>query len=336
MSDAAGALPEFVIERVFDAPREVVWRAWAEPEVLAKWLGPRGTRTDMLQHCMQPGGVAHFRMTIRDRPSWYGRFVFQEVDAPRTLRWRHMFADAEGNPARNPWEDDWPLVLMTTVRFTEEGDKTRVRLSWVPVDAAPEELATFAGGMKTMKAGWSGSFETLDGLLPGMGDRDHKSTGALHIGKKGERQLEIVRRFAAPRVDVWRAFTEPALISKWMLGPGSAWTMPVCEVDLRPGGQSRYVWRSADGQEMGVTGTFVEVEAPGRMVHDEIFDEDWYDGPARIETVFEAVEGGTRVRMTITYRNPEARDRVFGTPMAQGMEAGYQRLDATLAARAAA
>lgn len=330
------ALPEFVIERVFDAPREAVWRAWAEPALLARWLGPKGTATEMLGHRLEPGGVAHFRMSLRDRSPWYGRFVFQEVDAPRRLRWRHMFADAEGNPARNPWDDDWPLVLMTTVTFADEGERTRVRLSWVPVDAEPEELAAFAGGMKVMKAGWSGSFAILDGLLPDMGPPDARFAGALHVAKAGERQLELLRVFRAPPAQVWRAFTEPSLIRRWMLGPGDEWTMPVCEVDLRPGGRSRYVWRGRDGAEMGVTGTFVEVDPPRRTVHDEIFDEDWYDGPARIVTAFEAVEGGTRLRMTITYRTAEARDGVFETQMIWGMETGYRKLDALLGDRGAA
>lgn len=331
MSDAQGAPPEFVIERTFDAPRDVVWRAWTEPALLAQWLGPAGCEMRMLRHCMRPGGVVHFQMTMPDAEPYYGRFEVEEVDAPHRLRWRHMFADAAGAPARNPWDPTWPLMLATTVTLTEDGERTRVRLTWAPIEAIEAERASFEAGLASCRQGWSGSFAALDGLLPDV-DADTRSAGHLRMRKDDGRSLELVRHFAAPPEAVFRAFTEPDLIRVWMLGPDDKWTMPVCTVDLRPGGRSRYVWKADTGEEMGVTGTFVEVDPPRRLVHDEIFDEDWYDGPARITTEFAPTAGGTRVTMTIRYRTAIARDRVFSTPMIRGMEAGYRKLDRRLGA----
>jgi len=67
------------------------------------------------------------------------------------------------------------------------------------------------------------------------------STRTLTVKSVGDRDLLIVRDFDAPRTLVFEAITSPALLQRWLPGPG--WTMPVCEVDLKPGGSFRYVWR---------------------------------------------------------------------------------------------
>ena len=85
-------------------------------------------------------------------------------------------------------------------------------------------------------------------------------------------EVRVTRDFAAPRTLVWQAHTDPKLVTRWMLGP-PGWSMPVCEMDVRPGGKYRWRWCSDDnGKEFGFFGEFLEVDAPARMKHEENYD----------------------------------------------------------------
>jgi uncharacterized protein YndB with AHSA1/START domain len=108
--------------------------------------------------------------------------------------------------------------------------------------------------------------------------------------------------------------------------------MTVCEVDLRPGGAYRYAWRNDDGREMGMGGVYREVVAPERILATEKFDESWYPGEALIDTVLTEAGGKTTCTMTLLYESKEARDIASGSGMAEGMEAGFDRLETVLAA----
>jgi uncharacterized protein YndB with AHSA1/START domain len=151
----------------------------------------------------------------------------------------------------------------------------------------------------------------------------------LTVAQSGDTDLIVTRTFNAPRDLVFQAFGEPALVQRWMLGP-PGWTMPVCEIDLRPGGKFRYVWRKEGGAEMGMGGTYLEVEAPTRTVHEEVFDEDWTGGRTVVTTLLTESGGVTTMTMTIRYASPEGRAQAIATPMLDGMEASYSGLDALL------
>lgn len=153
----------------------------------------------------------------------------------------------------------------------------------------------------------------------------------LELSTPSATEVLILRRFDAPRHLVFEAFTSAELIPLWMLGP-EGWSMPVCEVDLRPGGGYRHVWRKDGEPDLALTGTFVDVQPPERTVARERFDDDWTQGETLVTTEFEAQEdGGTLVRLTVEYASPEARDAAARSGMAVGMEAGYARLDQLLA-----
>lgn len=152
----------------------------------------------------------------------------------------------------------------------------------------------------------------------------------MNITTPSDLEVVITRDFDAPRQLVWDAHTQPDLIRRWLLGP-PGWTMPVCEVDLRVGGAYRYVWRSEEGVEMGMGGTFREVAAPERIVNTQLFDQDWTGGET-IGTMVLTEDGGrTHMVNTILYASKAARDGALSTGMTEGMEAGYASLDALLA-----
>jgi uncharacterized protein YndB with AHSA1/START domain len=162
------------------------------------------------------------------------------------------------------------------------------------------------------------------------------SNSDLKVEARGERELVISRTFNAPADLVFDAHTKPELVRQWLLGP-EGWTMPVCEIDLRPGGKYRYVWKKQKtGDEMGMGGEFREVSRPGRYVATEKFDESWYPGDAVSTTTFEERDGKTALQNVMRYESREAREAVLASPMEEGLEAGYDRLNTLLNKRAQA
>lgn len=151
-----------------------------------------------------------------------------------------------------------------------------------------------------------------------------------------DREVMVTRSFKAPRALVFRAFTEPALVRRWMLGP-PGWSMPVCEMDVRAGGTYRWRWRSdTDGKEFGFAGTFREVQPPSRLVHTEGYDPgtvgDGYpmgDG-ALVTTTFTEEGGITTMTIVMDFGSQEARDAAVKTGMTDGMEQSYQLLERVL------
>jgi uncharacterized protein YndB with AHSA1/START domain len=157
-----------------------------------------------------------------------------------------------------------------------------------------------------------------------------KSTGKLEITTPSERELAMTRVFEAPRRLVFDALTKPELVKRWLLGP-DGWSMPVCEIDLRVGGSLRYLWRHADGREMGMRGVFREIVRPERLVHTEVFDDPWYPGEGLDTVVLKEVRGKTTLTSTVRYESKEVRDAVLKSPMESGVARSYDRLEEILA-----
>src|SRR5581483_6335011 len=87
-----------------------------------------------------------------------------------------------------------------------------------------------------------------------------------------EREVKVTRSFRAPRTLIYRAYTEPELVRRWLLGP-PGWSMPVCEMDLRVGGRFNWRWRSEEnGSEFGFSGAFREVQPAAKIVHTQAYD----------------------------------------------------------------
>jgi uncharacterized protein (TIGR03086 family) len=150
-------------------------------------------------------------------------------------------------------------------------------------------------------------------------------TATLTAEPIGDRTIRIVRSFRAPRQLVFDAHTKPELVPRWM-GPAD-WPFTACEIDLRPGGAFRYEMRGPGGEEMVIRGTYDAVDPPSRLVATVTFDDDWTGGATVNTTIFDEVAGITTVTVLIDHVSREARDGALATPMAEGMEAGFRRLD---------
>jgi uncharacterized protein YndB with AHSA1/START domain len=116
----------FVISRDFDAPRDLVWKSWTEPERLKHWWGPKGFVVHTCKVDLRPGGRFHYGMSAPDGSDMWGRFVYREIDPPRRLVFITSFSDPDGGLTRHPGHLHWPLQLLSTVTFRKAGNRTTV------------------------------------------------------------------------------------------------------------------------------------------------------------------------------------------------------------------
>jgi uncharacterized protein YndB with AHSA1/START domain len=147
-----------------------------------------------------------------------------------------------------------------------------------------------------------------------------------------DREIVLLRDFDAPRERVFAAWTRPELLARWW-GPGR-FTLPVCEVDLRPGGAYRFVMRGPDGREFPVGGVYREVVPPERLVYTSRLDlEGAPSFEGTVTATFADRDGRTTLTLRTLYETREQRDAALRMQMAEGYGESFDRLDAALADR---
>lgn len=151
----------------------------------------------------------------------------------------------------------------------------------------------------------------------------------MDVTTSGPTDMVVRRKFDAPAALVFDAHTKPELVRRWLTGP-EGWSMTTCEIDLRPGGCFRYVLRNTAGQDLGWGGEFHEIERPTRIVHTELFDEDWTDGETLSTVSFIESDGVTDMIVTVRYSTKTAREKAMATGMEGGMRDSYDRLEEVL------
>jgi uncharacterized protein YndB with AHSA1/START domain len=163
--------PEFVITRLFDARRDILWKVYSEAEHLSKWWGPKGFKMLNVKLEFRPGGVFHYGMEDPQGNKMWGKFVYREIDAPERLSFVVSFYDEKGGITRHPMSATWPLEVLSTITFFEVQGKTALIMSGVPINATAEERKTFAAGRESMKGGFKGTFDQLDEYLRTVNSR---------------------------------------------------------------------------------------------------------------------------------------------------------------------
>jgi uncharacterized protein YndB with AHSA1/START domain len=149
-------------------------------------------------------------------------------------------------------------------------------------------------------------------------DRD----GATTFTTPSDREIVITRVFDAPRRLVWEALTDPEHVPHWY-GP-RGWTLPVCEMDFRPGGAWRHICRGPDGMQMGMRGVYQEIMPPERFVSTESFDD--FPGESLNTPTLTEEDGKTTITVTVLYPSKEVRDAVLASGMQEGASQTYDRL----------
>ncbi len=230
---------EIVFIRLFDAPRDLVWKAWTDPKLLVNWWGPNGFTTTIEAMDVRVGGAWNLVMHGPDGTNYPNSSVFTEVVKPERLAYEHH-GGREGGP------DD--AAFMSTVAFEAKSpNTTRVTLRMVfPTTAARNHLVREYGAIE----GGRQTFNRLEQQLIGMAD---------------EGVFTISRVLDAPRDLVFKAWTTPKHLARWW-GPKGC-EIGVAKLDLQPGGTFLYSMRMP-GAPQEIWGKFIyrEISPPERLV----------------------------------------------------------------------
>jgi uncharacterized protein YndB with AHSA1/START domain len=307
---------ELVITRVFDAPRERIWKAWTEPEYFRTWWGPKDFTVPHISIDLRPGGKYLYCMrgagpdgVVRD---YWGTGVYKEIVPLKRLVCTDSFADEKGNvvpAAHYGMGSDFPREMLVTVTIEETNGKTTMTLRHAGVPA---------GEMRDMtRQGWSESFDKLAESIVTSGDRTRI------IAEPGKQEIVITRTFAAPRALIFRAYAEPALIPQWW-GPRRYATI-VDRMDVKPGGLWRFLNRDAGGNEYAFHGVYHDVHAPERLV--ATFEFEGVPGHVSLETlVLEETGGRTLLTNRSVFQTVEDRDEMLKGGMEEGVAETMDRL----------
>jgi uncharacterized protein YndB with AHSA1/START domain len=139
-------------------------------------------------------------------------------------------------------------------------------------------------------------------------------------------EVRLTRLFDAPRALVFEAMSKPEHIRRWWGNIGEGYSVPICEVDLRPGGKWKFANRTPKGELAVFYGVYREVAPPERVVFTELF-EPFPDVESVVTAVLTEENGKTRLTATVLYPSREVRDMVLGTGMARGAGISYDRLE---------
>ena len=146
---------DLVIKRIFDAPREAVWKAWTVPKQCIRWWGPKGYTAPACKIDLRVGGKYLFCMRSPEGQDYWSTGVYRDIVPMERIVLTDSFADEKGNvvPASHyGMQGDWPMELLVTVTFKDDGGKTIMTL---------EHAGIPSGTMSDCEAGWSGSFDKL-------------------------------------------------------------------------------------------------------------------------------------------------------------------------------
>ena len=156
---------ELVITRSFNAPRELVFKAFTQAEHLVHWWGPKGFTIEIHQLKLRPGGKFHYSMQLPDGGKMWGIFVYHEIKSPERIVFVNSFSDEKGNITRASFAQTFPLEILNEWTFTEENGKTTITLKGKPINATEEENNFFKGMASSMQQGFGGTFDQLEAYL---------------------------------------------------------------------------------------------------------------------------------------------------------------------------
>jgi uncharacterized protein YndB with AHSA1/START domain len=162
----ARADEDFVISRVFDAPRDLMWEVFTDPEHMKQWWGPKGFSVVVSKIDLRVGGTYHYQLKAPDGSPMWGRFVYREIVPPERIVLVSSFSDEAGGVTRHPMAPVWPLEMLSTFTFEALPDgRTRFTVRWAPHNATAQERNAFDEGRGSMTQGWSGTMEQLGAYL---------------------------------------------------------------------------------------------------------------------------------------------------------------------------
>jgi uncharacterized protein YndB with AHSA1/START domain len=256
---------EIVITRLLDAPRELVFKAWTEPEQVSQWFGPTGFTIPTCEIDLRVGGVFYLVMRGPDGSEFPMRGVYAEVRPPERLAFKDEALGPDGTTV---------LEGFTDVTFAAEGNKTRM----------------------TVRSGGVGYGDMAAMMLDGMEEGWTQTLDHLEQTLVADRAIITRRVFDAPRELVYKVWTQPEHVAQWW-GP-NGFTNTIQEMDVRVGGVWRLIMHGPDGRDYPNKIVFTEVTPPARLVYDHSGD----DGEVEFHTTVTFSpdgQAGEKTRLTL-------------------------------------
>ena len=299
---------EITIARTFNAPRDVVFRAWADPKQLARWWGPRIFTTSVCDIDLRIGGAYRFVMRGPDGVEYSMHGVYRDVAPPERIVFT---ANLDDHPA------DWHALLAKSLAGRAKPDSI-VLVGVVTFEEAPGatklsiktlfELEALCDAMLKMgmREGWTESFDRLNDLLSGVSDRE----------------IVITRLFDAPRELLFDAWLDAKNIGKWW-GP-RGFTTTIHNMDTRPGGEWRFIMHGPDGVDYDNRVVYREIVRPSRLVYNHGSDTAGDPGEFLATITFVDLGGKTALTLRALLGSVEQYEqkKKFGA-----IEGGNQTLD---------
>jgi uncharacterized protein YndB with AHSA1/START domain len=295
-SPPASSERELVLTRIIDAPRELVFDAWTDPNHVAQWWGPEGFTNPVCELDVRPGGAIRIDMRGPDGTVYPMAGVYQAIDKPDRLVFTSAALDEKGKPL---------FEVLNIVSFAEQGDKTKLTVQARVV----KSTAKAAPYLKGMEEGWK---QTIDRL-------------ADHVAKEepADRQIVTTRVLNAPRELVFKMWTDPGHIVQWW-GP-KGFTTTTYSTDVRPGGVWRFVMHGPDGTDYQNKITYIEIVKPERLVYKHGGDKEVE--PVNFETTVTFEEQGGKTRLTMRALFPSAKAREHVVKKYGAIEGAKQTMD---------
>lgn len=310
--NASAADREIVITRTFDAPPELVWRAWTDPQQVVLWWGPTGFTTTTHSMDVRVGGEWRFDMHGPDGVTYPNRIIFEEVDAPNRLVYSHRDAGAVE-----------PVSFQSIVNFERQGGQTKLTMRMIFPSASDRERIVREYGAV------DGALQHVERLAMHVAEQKSlRSSNTLTIALPSEREIVMVRSFDASRQLVWDANTQADLLKRWLMGP-PGWSWLDCENDVRVGGRFRWSWVGPDDAKLIMSGEYREIVPIERIVRTETFEVGCEAQAGEQLATLELTEssGRTILKCIVLYPSMEARDGAIASGMEHGVAACYARLD---------
>jgi uncharacterized protein YndB with AHSA1/START domain len=318
----AAAMPsdrEIVFTRVFDATRELVWKAWTDPEHVKQWWGPKGFSTTTEIMDVRVGGIWKHVMHGPDGAHYANLKVYKEVVKPEKLVYSHG-GQGEGKPT---------VDFLSTITFEAQGNKTKLtmRMFFPSAEARDVVIRTYhpvEGGNQTLDR--LQEFLTTREVQGGASGpaRDRKT---LLIAEPDKPMTILMRVFNAPRSLVFEAYTRAEHIEKWW-GRRQMKTV-VDKLDAKPGGAWRFVQYEPGGEEFAFRGEFREIVPQEKIV--STFEYEGMPGHVIVNTtLFEEHQGKTKVTVTSVYPSLGDREGMLRAGMEIGANEAWEHLEELL------
>lgn len=164
MINSTNMKPGLKIIRFFNAPKEVVFEAFASAEALAEWWGPAGMPVTVKSFDFSPGGRFHYKMEGNGQIMW-GLFNYKTITRPELIEFVSSFSDEEGNVCKSPFPMDFPLEIFNELSLTESKGRTMLTLQGHPINATPGQEATYTSITANMEEGFGSTFDQLERYL---------------------------------------------------------------------------------------------------------------------------------------------------------------------------